>query len=352
MLWSLLVTAVIFWIVFPLHLRFWHIVGAFVASWVVVTLSMMLADDVLPDLVRIRWRLWIREMQHIGVRHAAPAGPIHLYLRPFDADFASALIPAHQYQDVDDLAGFDDDGYPIVTGLQSRSRSVHFERWLRVCLLPWGRLVALANPSETRNLSSAVHIVTDDDHWRGVVEHLCRHAKLIVCMVPTERFVGAEPMLDGPMPSFSRDASYASFFAELRHLSEAGHMGKLLLVIPEANMTAEKWSRLRANLAGVGISVPSDPATVDGHAHSGLGLFVIDEDGHSRIHYWLRTFAAQKDWNAKIWRVNVKILEKLLGRTAPRWRLVLALAEQRWLLGPSLGQIGRAINRSKQRKPQ
>jgi hypothetical protein len=46
--------------------------------------------------------------------------------------------------------------------------------------------------------------------------------------------------------------------------------GKLMLVIPDANMTAEKWSVLRAGLADVGISVPNDPVMVTGNANSGL----------------------------------------------------------------------------------
>jgi hypothetical protein len=46
----------------------------------------------------------------------------------------------------------------------------------------------------------------------------------------------------------------------------------------------------------------------------------------------------------------VKILEKLRAKTAPLLRLIVALSEQRCLLGPSTGDILRAVEKIQERR--
>jgi hypothetical protein len=224
-------------------------------------ISDLASEYLMPRLVQYRWKLFIKEIQHSVGKYPDQRSNFVLFLRPFDADFSTAAhfpnkgaLAAHieGMNSSETVLGYSEDGSPLLNATDNRP--IHLEQWLRAVLLPWGRMVALANPGEVRKGSASYRLIVQTSEWRQVVEQLCSSAKLIVCMIASDPFVGRDPMFPaGAKPSFSQNALYASFYDEILHISKAGYRRKLLLAIPEWQMTDEKWSKLRNRLAQAGV---------------------------------------------------------------------------------------------------
>jgi hypothetical protein len=335
-------------------LKFW--IGVLI-SIVAIGLSLSAAPRMAPKLVRYRWRLFTKEIQLCALRRTdPPSSPFILYLRPFDADFSSSTQPPYETQNELDLIGYSDDGSPLLHGMSGGIRPVHLERYMRVALLPWGWMLAVSNPAEAQ-LESPYRLVTQDVDWREIVDYLCRHAQLIVCMVPLDQFEGPDPVypwvpLENRKPAFSRDSSYAGFYEELRHLSVGRHCAKALLVIPGWQNTREKWAALKAKIGDTGFSLPEKPELPGTRRDSGLGLFQFHPSGEHRFHYWMREIPEQGAWNAMVWLSTARFFAAMLGKKIRLPGVMVGVSEYRWLLGPSTGEILHAVRRMTNRRNQ
>jgi hypothetical protein len=320
------------------------IAASFVALRLLPKLSDLASDHLLPRLVRWRWRIFTREMHYFVERRANSGSNFVLYLRPFDADFSTAAqLPYKNEESGEGLLGYTEDGSPLMN--IGGDRPILLERFLRATLLPWGRMVALANPLEASTGASSYRFLAGGRDWREVVEHLCLSAKFIVCVVAPDSFVGDTPKAtwlpaEARTPSFSRNALYASFYDEMLHLSKTGHLGKLLLVVRQWEMTDEKWRTLRTRMGQVGILLPDSPGLPDDSTRqSGLGLFVFNDSGDCRFHHWITRFVTYHEWNARVWYSGVQIFAALLKKKPPKVGLIIGLSEYRWLIGPSTRDV-------------
>ena len=333
------------------HFSSLYFLVAYVLHSAMLLLAYGLSALIQPRLVHFRWRLLSWQLQVQTSRGSKPTTRVIAYLRPFDADPSVAMWPPYEGAAEEDLLGYDVDGYAVISGEYS-IQPIHIEALLRVALSPWGYLVGLANPAESRQRVSRFHVLTDHN-WRRSFHTMCRYSELIVAVVPATRLSGAAsirpwvPPEAQMAPRLSYDAAYASFFSELQYVVANGYSRKLLIVVPEWRITSEKWRVIQARLAHIGLTVSNNTWMEGGQSElPALGLFMFDRGGQVARYKWWRAFPLQHQWDLTIWRRFVNSFSILQNRRVPRFRFVIALSEHQWLLGPGPGDIIRWIERA------